>query len=834
MAQSVLNDPAAPSGPVDLDPDPMESLRQHRWTTDGVALVPLLLLTALVAWNRVTFDGWLGRFDVATFFLPWYSFLGDRLRHGDVPGWNPHLFAGTPFAGDPESGWMYLPAMVWFAALPTLNAMKAMVATQLVIAGISTYGYGRVLGLGVVGALVASVAFTFGPFLHWNTYCCLVFAEFATWIPLALLGIELALRASHWVDRITPWFVTGLAVSQMLAGWAGEGWFYAILLVAAYTMSRAIFGSVPVTASLVARFRAGLVTAAAGTGTGLTLGAAGVLPRLSVNAQTHLAGGDYASMGAGGILNPAWSLDQLGIRLLGAGYGQRSAALGGAVIVLALLAPFIVRTGFPAIFFVVLTLIAWTMTQATTPLHQLFYLIPRYQSLHEHDPWRTMALAGIGPAMLSGAAVDRLTWWGGRRSLMPLTVLPVLLMAVAGVWLRREGLVVGWSPYISAIVATALVVIVVATPGRVRIRRRPIPILPAFPILLLLVVVQPIGAELTGSWLGWPADASWAPHWETNPAADAALDTEVSTAPLDGAARFLQDRQETDEPFRYAGYGGVGYPGDEATGGSYMGRRFDPNIQALLVNGRPVFLGLYDIQGYDPLQLARYAEFLAALNGGSLDYHVAYVLPSGAASPMLDLVDVQYIVVDRHLPPDRDDVAALGTGRTEVYRDDQVVVYSRTRNLPHAWIVHDVETVEYGEALARLSSGQVDPYRTALVEGQPPVMPTEPPSGPESAVVLAYLPDAMSVATSGAIAGFLVVSEVYAEGWSAYVDGERTEILPTDHVLRGIPIPAGEHLVEFRYEPHSLKLGLIISGVATVLMLGAFGRSTYRMVRLVP
>ena len=35
-----------------------------------------------------------------------------------------------------------------------------------------------------------------------------------------------------------------------------------------------------------------------------------------------------------------------------------------------------------------------------------------------------------------------------------------------------------------------------------------------------------------------------------------------------------------------------------------MERRFDPAISALLVNGRPIYLGLYDIQGYNPLHLA--------------------------------------------------------------------------------------------------------------------------------------------------------------------------------------------------------------------------------------
>src|SRR3954469_16527601 len=102
--------------------------------SDRLALAVLAALTALVTWNRLTFDTWLTRLDLYTFFLPWYTYLGERLRAFDVPAWNPHLFSGTPFAGDPESGWMYAPAMLAFAFIATPLAFKAMVAMQLAIA----------------------------------------------------------------------------------------------------------------------------------------------------------------------------------------------------------------------------------------------------------------------------------------------------------------------------------------------------------------------------------------------------------------------------------------------------------------------------------------------------------------------------------------------------------------------------------------------------------------------------------------------------------------------------------------------------------------------------
>ena len=179
-------------------------------------------------------------------------------------------------------------------------------------------------------------------------------------------------------------------------------------------------------------------------------------------------------------------------------------------------------------------------------------------------------------------------------------------------------------------------------------------------------------------------------------------------------------------------------------------------------------------------------------------------------------------MLDADLPANRDDVLALDAQARQVFRTPEVILYERDPDLPHAWIVHDVRSVTRGEALPLLSSGAVDPYQTALVEGFPPETAAPDDVATESARVTAYGPDTMTIAAQAAAPGLLVVSEVYESGWRAYVDGAEVAILPTDHALRGIPLPTGEHTVELRYNPLSLRLGLWISGLATATMLIAF------------
>ena len=56
------------------------------------------------------------------------------------------------------------------------------------------------------------------------------------------------------------------------------------------------------------------------------------------------------------------------------------------------------------------------------------------------------------------------------------------------------------------------------------------------------------------------------------------------------------------------------------------------------------------------------------------------------------------------------------------------------------------------------------------------------------------------------------------------MDGESVPLHVANHALRGVPVPAGEHFVELRYESPALRLGLAITlavaaGLAALLLL---------------
>lgn len=65
--------------------------------------------------------------------------------------------------------------------------------------------------------------------------------------------------------------------------------------------------------------------------------------------------------------------------------------------------------------------------------------------------------------------------------------------------------------------------------------------------------------------------------------------------------------------------------------------------------------------------------------------------------------------------------------------------------------------------------------------------------------------------------GFAVFSEIYTDkGWRAFIDGEEVTPLRANYILRALELPAGEHIIEWRYRaPH----WALIEGITLVFSL---------------
>ena len=67
--------------------------------------------------------------------------------------------------------------------------------------------------------------------------------------------------------------------------------------------------------------------------------------------------------------------------------------------------------------------------------------------------------------------------------------------------------------------------------------------------------------------------------------------------------------------------------------------------------------------------------------------------------------------------------------------------------------------------------------------------------------------------------GILYTSIPYYRGFTAYVDGNKTDITPlANGALVGLELTAGTHTIEFRYVTYGFKLGLMLSAAGWLIV----------------
>ena len=83
-----------------------------------------------------------------------------------------------------------------------------------------------------------------------------------------------------------------------------------------------------------------------------------------------------------------------------------------------------------------------------------------------------------------------------------------------------------------------------------------------------------------------------------------------------------------------------------------------------------------------------------------------------------------------------------------------------------------------------------------------------------------YSPNRLKYSYNSATEQIAVFSEVYYnKGWNAYIDGAEVPYFRANYLLRAIPVPAGTHEIEFRFEPASYRIGNTISLISSLILL---------------
>ncbi|HKZ85529.1 MAG TPA: oligosaccharide flippase family protein [Anaerolineae bacterium] len=180
----------------------------------------------------------------------WKRFVVESLRAGEIPLWNPYLFAGAPFLANGQASTLY-PFSAIFYVLPLAQAYGWFTVSQLFLAGASMYVLGRMLGIGRFGSFFAAIVYQLSGFFVVSVVFTMIIAA-AAWLPLLLAMIECVIQERPLLGRpaTIPWAVIGaIGLGCTILAGHSEIVYYTLLVMAFFALWRLLSQRVSESAS---------------------------------------------------------------------------------------------------------------------------------------------------------------------------------------------------------------------------------------------------------------------------------------------------------------------------------------------------------------------------------------------------------------------------------------------------------------------------------------------------------------------------------------------------------------------------------------------------------
>ena len=197
---------------------------------------------------------------------------------------------------------------------------------------------------------------------------------------------------------------------------------------------------------------------------------------------------------------------------------------------------------------------------------------------------------------------------------------------------------------------------------------------------------------------------------------------------------------------------------------------------------------LESIGGYSAAKLRRYQDLI--------DEHLSQM-----HMPVINMLNTKYIigVDDQGAPKPMYNPNAMG----------------------HAWFVSDIKVVENANQESD-ALNIVDLREIAVIDKEfsPAVSNLSPGIAEDAEIKLtSYTPKSIDYSVKSSQPGTVVFSEIYYPyGWKATIDGQKADYFRADYLLRAMNVPAGEHTINFTFDPDSVRKGNILSSICIILI----------------
>ena len=213
------------------------------------------------------------------------------------------------------------------------------------------------------------------------------------------------------------------------------------------------------------------------------------------------------------------------------------------------------------------------------------------------------------------------------------------------------------------------------------------------------------------------------------------------------------------------------------------------------------------VGGYHAAKLRRYQEMIEEHISGEMQGLYQAVADAGgdmeqldpSAFPVLNMLNTRYFIFP--------------------LQGGQTVPLANPFALGNAWFVDEVDYVNNANEEIEAIHG-LDPTEKAVVDKKfESVVQSLPSDSTATIELVAYEPNYLKYEVSSDKGGTVVFSEIYYPGWKSTIDGQEVAHGRANYILRAMNVPAGQHVVEFRFDPTSLHVTENIAFVALGLLL---------------
>ena len=195
------------------------------------------------------------------------------------------------------------------------------------------------------------------------------------------------------------------------------------------------------------------------------------------------------------------------------------------------------------------------------------------------------------------------------------------------------------------------------------------------------------------------------------------------------------------------------------------------------------------VGGYSAIKLQRYNELI--------DAHLAK-----NNTAVLNMLNTKYIIFPNQ-------------------QTGEIMAQKNPEALGNAWFVKEYKIVNNADEELK-SLEKFEPAKIAFIdksfENEIKNLKIDSTDSSAEIKLISYHPHILKYNTKTNSDKLAVFSDIYYQpGWNAYIDGKLTPHFRADYVLRAMKVPAGEHKLEYRFEPESYYNGEKISLAGSIL-----------------